>query len=43
MINADNPVAVMEMREVQAAARTIGLQVETLEIRREAQTRDYFF
>ena len=43
MINSDNPVAILEMREVQAAARTIGLQVETLEIRREAQTRDYFF
>src|SRR5262249_2118235 len=32
--NVDNSASVLEMREVQAAARTIGLEVATLEIRR---------
>ncbi len=34
MANIGNPSAVLEMREVQAAARTLGLEVATLEIRR---------
>ena len=34
MANVGNPVAVLEMREVQAAARTLGLEVVTFEIRR---------
>ena len=34
MANAGNPAAVLEMGEVQAAARTLGLEVVTLEIRR---------
>lgn len=34
MANADNPAAVLEIGEVQAAARTLGLEVETLEIRK---------
>jgi ABC-type uncharacterized transport system substrate-binding protein len=34
MGNVDNPFSVLEMREVQAAARTLGLQVDALEIRR---------
>ena len=34
MANVGNPVAVLEMGEVQAAARTLGLEVVTLEIRR---------
>jgi putative ABC transport system substrate-binding protein len=34
MANVDNSASVLEMREVQAAARTIGLEVATLEIRR---------
>ena len=34
MANVGNPVAVLEMSEVQAAARTLGLEVITLEIRR---------
>jgi putative ABC transport system substrate-binding protein len=34
MVNVDDPGAVLEMREVQAAARTLGLEVATLEIRR---------
>ena len=33
MANAGNSASVLEMREVQAAARTIGLEVTTLEIR----------
>jgi putative ABC transport system substrate-binding protein len=33
MVNASNSAAVLEMRAVQAAARTIGLEVTTLEIR----------
>jgi putative ABC transport system substrate-binding protein len=32
--NVDNPTIVLEMREVQATARTLGLDVTTLEIRR---------
>jgi putative ABC transport system substrate-binding protein len=32
--NVGNPVVVLEMREVQATARTLGLEVVTLEIRR---------
>jgi ABC-type uncharacterized transport system substrate-binding protein len=42
MINADNPVSIREMREVQAAARTLGLQVETLEIRRAGDINPAF-
>ena len=34
MANVGNPAAVLEMREVQAAARTLGLDATTLEIRR---------
>ena len=34
MANADNPAAMLEMAEVQATARTLGLEVTTLEIRR---------
>jgi|SRR5262245_15498527 len=34
MGNAGNPFTVLEMAEVQAAARTLGLEVTTLEIRR---------
>ena len=34
MANVGNPAAVLEMREVQATARTLGLEVVTLEIRR---------
>ena len=34
MTNPGNSAAVLEMREVQAAARTIGLEAATLEIRR---------
>src|SRR6516162_9554050 len=34
MANVDNSASVLEMGEVQAAARTIGLEVATLEIRR---------
>ena len=34
MANVGNPAAVLEMREVQAAARTLGLEVVTSEIRR---------
>ena len=34
MANVGNPVAVLEMGEVQAAARTLGLEVATFEIRR---------
>jgi len=34
MGNVDNPTIVPEMREVQATARTLGLEVATLEIRR---------
>jgi putative tryptophan/tyrosine transport system substrate-binding protein len=42
MINSDNPVAILEMREVQAAAHTIGLQVETMEIRRAGEINPAF-
>jgi hypothetical protein len=34
MVNAGNPQAVLEMRQVQATAPTLGLEVVTLEIRR---------
>ena len=34
IVNVDNPASVREMREVSAAARTLGLQVDTMEIRR---------
>src|SRR5262245_3147019 len=34
MVNVDNSASVLEMREVQAAARMIGLEVATLKIRR---------
>jgi putative tryptophan/tyrosine transport system substrate-binding protein len=34
IVNVDNPASVQEMREVSAAARTLGLQVNTMEIRR---------
>jgi putative ABC transport system substrate-binding protein len=34
MANSDTPAAVVEMREVQATARTLGLEVVTSEIRR---------
>ena len=34
MANVSNPIGVVEMREVQAAARTLGLEVTPLEIRR---------
>jgi len=33
MGNVGNPFSVLELGEVQAAARTLGLEVETLEIR----------
>jgi len=34
LANVDNPITLLEVREVQAAARTLGVEVETLEIRR---------
>src|SRR5262249_16687654 len=34
MTNVGNPAAMLELREVQAAARTLGLEVAALEIRR---------
>src|SRR5262245_32963918 len=34
LANVDNPIVVLDIREVQAAARTLGLEVITLEIRR---------
>jgi putative ABC transport system substrate-binding protein len=34
IVNVDNPASVREMREVSAAARTLGLQVDTREVRR---------
>jgi putative ABC transport system substrate-binding protein len=34
LVNVENPSHVLEMREVQAAARTLGLQVDAREIRR---------
>ena len=36
MANSDNPCAVLEMREAQAAARPLGLDIVTSEIRRPA-------
>jgi putative ABC transport system substrate-binding protein len=35
MANVDNPASVLEMREVQAEARTLGIAVDLLEIRRK--------
>jgi ABC-type uncharacterized transport system substrate-binding protein len=34
LANVDNPITLLEVREVQAAARTLGVEVDTLEIRR---------
>jgi putative tryptophan/tyrosine transport system substrate-binding protein len=34
LANVSNPAAVLELGEVQAAARTLGLEIATLEIRR---------
>ena len=34
MANVGGPIGVLEMREVQAAAGTLGLQVSTLELKR---------
>jgi putative ABC transport system substrate-binding protein len=34
LANVENPITLLEMREVQAAARTLGLQVDAREIRR---------
>ena len=34
LANVDNPITLLEAREVQAAARTLGVEVDTLEIRR---------
>ena len=34
IVNVDNPASVREMREVSAAARTLGLQADPMEIRR---------
>jgi putative ABC transport system substrate-binding protein len=34
IVNVGNPASVLEMREVSAAARTLGFQVDTMEIRR---------
>jgi putative ABC transport system substrate-binding protein len=35
MVNVDNSASVLELREIQAVARTINLEVTTLEVRRE--------
>jgi putative ABC transport system substrate-binding protein len=35
MVNADNPASALDMREAQAAARLLGLETATFEIRRE--------
>jgi putative ABC transport system substrate-binding protein len=42
MYNVGNPASVLEMREVQTAARALGLQVATLEIRRAADINTAF-
>jgi putative ABC transport system substrate-binding protein len=34
MANVGNPASVLEMREIETAARTLGLEVAALEIRR---------
>src|SRR5262245_41544762 len=34
IVNVDNPASMVEMREVSAVARTLGLQVDTMELRR---------
>jgi ABC transporter substrate binding protein len=38
LANAGNPVTLLDMREVEAAARTLGLTVVTVEIRRMEDT-----
>jgi hypothetical protein len=40
MGNVGNPFTVQELGEVQAAARTLGLEVDTLEIRRATPNDD---
>ena len=42
MANTDTPAAVVEMREVQATARTLGLEVVTSEIRRPEEIAPAF-
>jgi len=42
MANVGNPQAVLEMREVQATAPTLGLEVVTLEIRRSEDVAPFF-
>ena len=42
MANAGNPQTVVEMREVQATAPTLGLEVVTLEIRRSEDIAPFF-
>ena len=42
MANVGNPQAVLEMREVQATAPTLGLEVVTLEIRRSEDVARFF-
>jgi putative ABC transport system substrate-binding protein len=42
MANAGNPQTVLEMREVQATAPTLGLEVVTLEIRRSEDIAPFF-
>jgi putative tryptophan/tyrosine transport system substrate-binding protein len=42
LANAGYPAAVLEMREVHASARTIGLTVDTFEIRRAEDIEDAF-
>ena len=42
LFNADNPASVLEMREVQAAARILDLQIAILEIRRAADINSGF-
>jgi hypothetical protein len=37
MGNVGNPLTVLELGELQAAARPLGLQLDTLEIRRPAR------
>ncbi len=42
MVNAGNPTAVLEMAEAQAAARKLGLEVDTLEFRRAEEIAPAF-
>ena len=42
LVNADNPAAMLEMSETQAAARALGLDVTALEIRRSADIAPAF-